>query len=648
MTGGGPSPGSLCGGSSASGIARPPGQRAEPGARPACGWPGRGTPAARAAPLGRPGRPATAADDRGVRQHPAGGDVAAAGQLVPGLPQRAHACPAAGGRAPGACPTSAARGRPAAPAGRRRGSPRTPAAPTPACPAASRLVRQRVPQLDQHLDVQRGVAQPASGSGRVDQSAAEWPFSSASPSTLDDRRPGRPARSRPAGRPARCRTACVGAHADLGQARQVLAGGVQHPLGVAHGRPARRERSGSGDRVDEHRCRRRRGAAAPGRRAARSGSRRRARRPRRPGRCRRPARRRRRPARWTVSMTGGSPSRGASSGTAVGASSTVGVHGLGQPGPARVPARAPAGAAAWLNSTRGHGRSLLGAQWMTPARMRQGDHVGPVAGAQLARDAGQVALHGQGGQAQRLADLLVRVPVGDQPQDLELAGGQLPDSFLHPVLGQPLGQAAGDAGVGEHLAGHRRPQPLGEGGQRAGLQHVPLYPGQERRPDDGRVGDRGEHDGHRPALGAQRRQQLQATPVVHRRGCRRPGRPRAGRPPARTAPAGRRRAPGPGPPPARRPPRRPGRRGRAAGRRGPGGAAGRGRRPARRRAGRTARRRTTGDPATSPSPVVGPVDGGAVTDHPPIGVRHSAYEALRRVEYGGESSAAVRRSARSS
>ena len=139
FAGGGPSPGRLCGGQLGLGDGAARGQRAEPGARPACGWPGRGRPAARAAPPSFVGSACDGGDHRGVRQHPAGGDVAAAGQLVAGLPQRAeHAeLPAAAQavHAGGAPP----RVDPAAPAGRRRGSPRTPAGPTRSCPAPRRI-----------------------------------------------------------------------------------------------------------------------------------------------------------------------------------------------------------------------------------------------------------------------------------------------------------------------------------------------------------------------------------------------------------------------------------------------------------------------------------------------------------------------------
>src|SRR3954447_21291720 len=56
-----------------------------------------------------------------------------------------------------------------------------------------------------------------------------------------------------------------------------------------------------------------------------------------------------------------------------------------------------------------------------------GDHLRAVTGAELARDPGQVALHGQSGEPERLADLLVGAAVGDEPQQLDLAAGELSD-----------------------------------------------------------------------------------------------------------------------------------------------------------------------------------------------------------------------------
>ena len=59
----------------------------------------------------------------------------------------------------------------------------------------------------------------------------------------------------------------------------------------------------------------------------------------------------------------------------------------------------------------------------------EGDHLRAVTSAELARDAGEVALDRQCGQAEGLADLLVGAAVGDQAQDLDLAAGQLGDTI---------------------------------------------------------------------------------------------------------------------------------------------------------------------------------------------------------------------------
>src|SRR3954454_981555 len=59
-----------------------------------------------------------------------------------------------------------------------------------------------------------------------------------------------------------------------------------------------------------------------------------------------------------------------------------------------------------------------------------GHHLGAVAGAELAGDAGQVGLDRQCGQAQLLANLLVGATSADEPQHLDLAAGELRDAVL--------------------------------------------------------------------------------------------------------------------------------------------------------------------------------------------------------------------------
>ena len=119
--------------------------------------------------------------------------------------------PGRGGCARGGCRTSGATGRAAAAAGRRgeHGGELLPGPLRLPCSASCR--GERVAQLDQHLDVQRGVPQP------VLRAAAGWTSRRPSGSSPGTARapsppacPGRPAGSRAAARPARCRTARVG------------------------------------------------------------------------------------------------------------------------------------------------------------------------------------------------------------------------------------------------------------------------------------------------------------------------------------------------------------------------------------------------------------------------------------------------------
>ena len=96
------------------------------------------------------------------------------------------------------------------------------------------------------------------GSGRVDQSAAEWLFSRVSPSTVLDQ--GAEAHPRVAEQPPGQLGVeqLPGPVAELGQAGQVLRGRVQHGLGIGQ-RAVDAGQVGAGDRVDQHRAR----AAAP-------------------------------------------------------------------------------------------------------------------------------------------------------------------------------------------------------------------------------------------------------------------------------------------------------------------------------------------------------------------------------------------------
>src|SRR3954470_9956210 len=80
------------------------------------------------------------------------------------------------------------------------------------------------------------------------------------------------------------------------------------------------------------------------------------------------------------------------------------------------------------------------------------DHLGAVAGAELAGDPGEVALDGQGGEAEDVADLLVRLAVGDEAEHLDLAAGQLGDAGVDRATTQAGGQQRGDRRVGVHAA----------------------------------------------------------------------------------------------------------------------------------------------------------------------------------------------------
>ena len=172
---------------------------------------------------------------------------------------------------------------------------------------------EHVAQLDEDLDVESGVLQPRSGQrpgrpvgcgvlllhrvaqqgldqrGQADPRVAQQP-----PGELgvEQRRRDQP---------------------DLGEAGEVLGGGVQDPLGALERPPG----AGRGSRSRSGRpgtCRRPRGGAGSGRRARSSGSPTRARRRWRPGRWRRARARQASTRPGGVSVSGGRPSRRESSG----------------------------------------------------------------------------------------------------------------------------------------------------------------------------------------------------------------------------------------------------------------------------------------------------------------------------------------------
>src|SRR5580704_16868294 len=119
-------------------------------------------------------------------------------------------------------------------------------------------------------------------------------------------------------------------------------------------------------------------------------------------------------------MTGGTPSRGSRSGTGTGSSSTVSLT------PQTLVPNAGTAYFCELSDDAGpHGH---------------GHHLGTVSGAELAGNASEVALDGQRGQSQRLADLLVGAAVGYEVQNLDLATGELGNAVLLGAAAQASGQ----------------------------------------------------------------------------------------------------------------------------------------------------------------------------------------------------------------
>ena len=186
--------------------------------------------------------------DRGVGDDPAGRHVALRGDLVAGLPQGAYGAqrPAAahpvqaGGTAPGLDAGGLLEGAQvvellAGPVG---------------LAGLDQLGGQRVPQLDEHLDVEGGVLQPRRGQrprrpvdGRVllGQPVAQQ--------RLDQRRQPDPrVAEQPPGQLGVEQRG--GGEPDLVEAGQVLGGGVQDPLGVLE-RLLQRGQRGERDRVDQ-------------------------------------------------------------------------------------------------------------------------------------------------------------------------------------------------------------------------------------------------------------------------------------------------------------------------------------------------------------------------------------------------------------
>ena len=148
-------------------------------------------------------------DDRRVGDDPAGGHVAALGQLVAGLPQRLHRAQAA----TAADPVHPRRTTPGVHAGRGlEGEQALELLPRPLVLAGlDQLCGQRLAELHEHLDVEGGVLQPRLRQRPprpVDRRVLLLHPACRAPSRPEWR--GRRGGSRAAGRPARCRTASPG------------------------------------------------------------------------------------------------------------------------------------------------------------------------------------------------------------------------------------------------------------------------------------------------------------------------------------------------------------------------------------------------------------------------------------------------------
>ena len=193
-------------------------------------------------------------DDRGIGQDPAGRDVAPPGHAVPQLPQGADPRELAAR----AEPVDAARAPPRVQPGAGRG--REPdRLELLVGPGQLALAGQRsfelVAQLEEHFDVERGVDEPG-GRQRAGRPVGRR-VALLQPQAEDLLDHGAEAHPREAGQaPGELGVEDRGRHkADLGEAGEVLTGGVQHPL-VALQHLAEQRQVRAGDRVDQ-------GAARP-------------------------------------------------------------------------------------------------------------------------------------------------------------------------------------------------------------------------------------------------------------------------------------------------------------------------------------------------------------------------------------------------
>ncbi len=199
--------------------------------------------------LGRAGLLQRGGHDRRVRQHPAGRQVGLPRQLVAQRPQLAHH----GQAAQGAHPVDARGAPPGVGARRRRGSgqDRGELLLRPSELAlGGQLVVEHVAQLDEHLDVERGVAQPVLGERPVGPVGRRVALLQAEPEDVLHHRAEADAlvAEQPPGQLGVEQLA--GGEADLRQAGEVLRGGVQDDLGVGQRRVQLRQ-VGAGGGVDE-------------------------------------------------------------------------------------------------------------------------------------------------------------------------------------------------------------------------------------------------------------------------------------------------------------------------------------------------------------------------------------------------------------
>ena len=278
-----PRAGVLCSGSSASGSVGPRRWRGTR-SRPAADGPAAQTGSAVRSTVGTGA--ASAASTMAASGSTRPGAMSRRGPRVAAPPTARVRPRAAGACAAGACRRCGARDPGAAAAAAPPGSRRTPARPSRACPArrarpAARRAARRAPRRRARRSAATAGQRPGGPVGRrvalLQREAQHLLDDGAQPDARVAEQPAGQLGVEQQGRD----------QPDLGQARQVLRGGVQHPLGVGDRVAPSAERSGRATGSIRHGPAPR-GAAGRGRRAGRTGSPRPARRRPRPARSRRP------------------------------------------------------------------------------------------------------------------------------------------------------------------------------------------------------------------------------------------------------------------------------------------------------------------------------------------------------------------------